>query len=96
MADKSAYIQLYDNEEKKDGFKWQIENKQAGVSIKDSSNARPMKFYAKEFKFYDGGVTPGPGFDLESRLDSADSDAAAAQSKADANESAISAETVRA
>ena len=55
-----------------------------------------MKFYAKEFKFYKGGSAPGPGYDLEARLDSADSDAAAAQSKADANESAISAETVRA
>ena len=96
MADKSAYIQLYDNEEKKDAYKWQIENKQAGVSIKDSKAGRPMKFFADSFKFYAGGATPGPGYDLKTELDAADTSAAAAQSKADANESGIAAETVRA
>ena len=93
-AAKSSYIQLYDEEEKKDDYKWQIECKQAGVSIKDSHANRPMKFYGKEFKFYKGGAAPGPGFDLESRLDGADSAASAAQSKADSNETAISDEVV--
>ena len=58
MADKSAYIQLYDNEEKKDAYKWQIENKQAGVSIKDSKAGRPMKFFADSFKFSASIIVP--------------------------------------
>ena len=64
--------------------------------MKDSDNVRPMKFYAKSFKFYEGGVTPGDGFDLEVRLDAADASAAAAQGDADSNNALIAAETVRA
>ena len=95
MADRSSYIQLYDQEASAGaGYKWQIENKQAGISVKDSNNVRPMKFYAKSFKFYEGGLTPGDGYDLEERLDGADADAAAAQSKADGNETDLAAETV--
>ena len=35
MADKSSYLQIYDDEEKKDDYKFWIENKQAGISMKD-------------------------------------------------------------
>ena len=81
MADRSSYIQLYDQEASAGAdYKWQIENKQAGISIKDSDNVRPMKFYAKSFKFYEGGATPGPGYDLKVELDAADAAAASAQS----------------
>ena len=92
MADRSSYIQLYDQEASAGaGYKWQIENKQAGISVKDSNNVRPMKFYAKSFKFYEGGATPGPGYDLKVELDAADAAAAAAQSKADTNETGLAA-----
>ena len=95
MADRSSYIQLYDHEESAgSAYKWQIENKQAGISFKDSDNVRPMKFYAKDFKFYDGGAVPGPAFDLKVRMAAADSAAASAQSKANSNESDLAAETV--
>ena len=92
MADRSSYIQLYDQEASAGAdYKWQIENKQAGISIKDSDNVRPMKFYAKSFKFFEGGATPGPEFDLKARMSAADVAAAAAQSKADTNESGLAA-----
>ena len=95
MTDKSSYLQLYDLEASAgDGYRLQIENKQAGISVKDSNNVRPMKFYAKSFKFYEGGVTPGDGYDLEVRLDDADAAAAAAQADADTNTIAVAAEAV--
>ncbi len=91
---RSSYIQLYDDEEDPSSdYKWQIENKQAGVSIKDSNNVRPMKFYAKKFSFYEGGATPGPEFDLKARMSAADAAAASAQTKADTAASDLATET---
>ena len=42
---KSAYINLYDQESKHDDYKFQVENKQAGVSMVDSKGSRPFKIY---------------------------------------------------
>ena len=57
MADKSCYLQIYDVEEKKDDYKFQVENRQAGVSMKCSKSGVPIKFYADSFKFYNGGAS---------------------------------------
>ena len=73
-----------------------MENKQAGISIKDHKGGRPLKFYADSFKFYNGGATPGPGYDLKDRFDDVESDMTAVTSSATSNASAVAAEAARA
>ena len=48
---KSAYVNLYDQESKHDDYKFQVENKQAYVSMKDTKGTRPFQLYFDDIVF---------------------------------------------
>ena len=93
MASKSSYIQLYDDESKHDDYKFQIENKQAKLLLKDFKGDRNMEFEAAAYKFKYGS---GQEFDLKARFDSveAEVDALQADTGVATNAAAIAAEIV--
>ena len=93
MASKSSYIQLYDDESKHDDYKFQIENKQAKLLLKDFKGDRDMEFEAAAYKFKDDA---GNLFDLQARFDSveAEVDALQADTGVATNAAAIAAEIV--
>jgi hypothetical protein len=63
---KSSYIQLYDDESTHDDYKFQIENKQAKLVLKDFKGDRDMEFEAGAYKFKYGANL---SFDLKDRFD---------------------------
>ena len=68
MANKSSYIQLYDDETTDDAYKFQIANTQAELSMTDSLGTRPMRFQADSYKFK-YGASFASEFDLKQRFD---------------------------
>ena len=78
MANKSSYIQLYDDESTHDDYKFQIANTQAELSFQDSYAARPMKFQAESYKFKHG-TDFAAEFDLKDRFEAVEAEVDALQ-----------------
>ena len=95
MAQKSAYIQLYDDESKDDAYKFQIKNVQAKLSFEDAFD-RDMEFKSQGGYKFVYGAAMDQSFDLKSRFDTVEADVAGLQADQGVanNAAAIAAEIV--
>ena len=91
---KSAYLNLYDSESKHADYKFVFENKQAGVSFKDSKAARPMKFYADGIQFSKKDGTQQ--YDVRDRFEDVEQEATDNAAAHGVNSSGLAAESARA
>ena len=91
---KSAYINLYDHESKHDDYKFQVENKQAHVSLVDSKGSRPFKVHFDEIQFAKKG-----GLEMykpRDRFEAVESDVSDNAAQASTNATGLAAEVARA
>ena len=83
----ASYIQLYSSDNARPSRLFQVEVKDAAVTVKDVKSDRPMKFRAASYKYADSAGLQE--FDLRDRFVAAEAATTAAQADATANAAAI-------